>query len=260
MSVQDSSLPPSPFSSFHRGLSLCTDPSASVLAPPPAPRLSQDPGYTVYLPGERVTLTCSAPGGELDWSYRFFYQEGQQEPSVVQHPNEGTRLELTAQKGNAGTYTCAYWRWESNREISSWPSNSISITVTDPPPQPVLELDPPSGVVSEGLPLLITCAVSRDAREGRFHFYKDGVKIVPGDMGSEINTTEPGTGSMNVSVLSIPQAGPNNAGKFTCGYEENVGARWIPSPRSRAVNVTVNVTRTASARPAAGAVLWAVGL
>ncbi|KAH1182448.1 hypothetical protein KIL84_010202 [Mauremys mutica] len=50
---------------------------------------------------------------------------------------------------------------------------------------------------------------------------------------------------MNVSVLSIPQAGPNNTGEFTCGYEENVGGRWIPSPRSWAVNVTVNVTGTA---------------
>ncbi|CAM2102834.1 unnamed protein product [Caretta caretta] len=40
-------------------------------------------------------------------------------------------------------------------------------------------------------------------------------------MGSEINTMESGTGTMNVSVLSIPQAGPNNTGEFTCGYEEN---------------------------------------
>ncbi|KAH1181954.1 hypothetical protein KIL84_009708 [Mauremys mutica] len=117
----------------------------------------------------------------------------------------------------------------------------------DSPPQPVLELDPPSGAVSEGLPLLIICAVSRDAtREWRFHFYKDRVEIIPGDMGYEISTTEPGTGSTNVSVLSIPQAGPNNTGEFTCGYEENVGGRWIPSSRSRAVNVTVNVTGTAS--------------
>ncbi|XP_065422556.1 alpha-1B-glycoprotein-like [Chrysemys picta bellii] len=315
--------------------------------PPPAPTLSLDTRYTVYLPGEWVNLTCSAPRYEQVSGYRFFYQ-GQQDPSAVQPPNEGARLELTAEKGNAGTYTCAYWRQESNREISSRNSSSVSIPVTDPypapqltvspqqpvyvtgeavtltcsaagmltmsgvrffrdgqkihskdlpspqysytdsirlsgvvmldagaysceywrrdsgreipsvrsrpisialtdpPPQPVLRLDPPSGAVSEGLPLLITCAVSRDAREWRFHFYKDGVEIVPRDMVSESNTMEPGTGSMNVSVLSIPQAGPNNTGEFTCGYEENVSGRWILSPRSRAVKVTVNVTGTAS--------------
>ncbi|XP_044840806.1 immunoglobulin superfamily member 1-like [Mauremys mutica] len=415
-----------------------------LMARLPAPTLSQYPGYTVYLPGERVTLTCSAPGGELDWIYRFFYQKGQQKPRVVQHPSEGPQLELTAEKGKSGRYTCVY-RWqESSREISSRNSDSVSITVTDPPspptlslspphqlyltgesvwltcsappsdhtvtgfqfsraagqiissdnsdthtlsyvtqtdtgsytcaywvkpsgrrmksaespavsisvtdpdlapqlsvspqqpvyitgeavtltcsaarastvsgvrffrdhqkihskelpsprysyiesfrlsggsglqagvysceswktvsgremplvrsqpisialtdspPQPVLELDPPSGAVSEGLPLLIICTTSRNARERRFHFYKDRVEIIHGDMGSEISTTEPGTGSMNVSVLSIPQAGPNNTGEFTCGYEENVGGRWIPSSRSRAVNVTVNVTGTAS--------------
>nr|XP_008175749.1 uncharacterized protein LOC103307162 [Chrysemys picta bellii] len=129
---------------------------------------------------------------------------------------------------------------------NSQPLSTSMDTDLDPPPQPVLGLDPPSGAVSEGLPLLIICAVSRDAREWRFHFYKDGAEIIPGDMGSEINTTEPGTVSMNVSVLSIPQAGPNNTGEFTCRYEENVSGRWIPSPRSRAVNVTVNVTGTAS--------------
>ncbi|TFJ96511.1 alpha/beta hydrolase [Platysternon megacephalum] len=84
-------------------------------------------------------------------------------------------------------------------------------------------MDPPSRVVSEGLPLLITCPAPGDTSERRFHFYKDRAEIGPGDAGSEISTVEPGTGSMNVSVLSIPQAGPNSTGEFTCGYEENVG-------------------------------------
>ncbi|XP_065422549.1 uncharacterized protein LOC122172712 [Chrysemys picta bellii] len=109
----------------------------------------------------------------------------------------------------------------------------------DPPPQPALSVDPPSGVVSEGLPLLITCTAPGDTSKRRFHFYNDGVEIVPGDTGSEISTTEPSTGSLNFSVLSIPRAGPNNTGKFSCGYEANMSGRWIPSPRSQAVNVTM---------------------
>nr|XP_042702482.1 alpha-1B-glycoprotein-like [Chrysemys picta bellii] len=218
--------------------------SISVRDPPPAPTLSLDPEYTVYLPGERVTLTCSAPGSELDWRYRFFYQ-GQQDPSVVQPPNEGARLELTAEKGNAGTYTCAYWRQESYREISSRNSSSVSIPVTDPPPQPALSVDPPSGVVSEGIPLLITCTAPRNTGQQRFHFYKDRAELIPGDVGSEINATEPRTVSMNTSVLRIPLNSSNNTGEFSCGYEENVGGRWIPSPRSWAVTVTGNVTVSA---------------
>ncbi|KAM9121206.1 uncharacterized protein ACDP82_014981 [Pangshura tecta] len=44
---------------------------------------------------------------------------------------------------------------------------------------------------------------------------------------------------MNFSVLSILQAGPSNTSEFSCGYEVNMSGRWIPSPRSQAVNVTV---------------------
>ncbi|TFJ95935.1 proline--tRNA ligase [Platysternon megacephalum] len=130
-------------------------------------------------------------------------------------------------------------------------SDQLSMALThllpllaDPLPQPVLSVDPPTTVVSEGLPLLITCAAPRNSGEQRFHFYKDEIEIIPGDAGSEISTTEPGTGSLNISVLSIPQAGPNNTGEFTCGYEENMSGRWIPSPRSWAENITVHVTRT----------------
>ncbi|CAM4551538.1 unnamed protein product [Lepidochelys kempii] len=313
----------------------------------PAPKLLQESWYTEYLPRERVNLTCSAPGHEEVSEYRFFCHKGQQDSSVVLNPNAGARLEFTAEKGNAGSYSCAYWRLESNQEISSRNSSSVRssitrvpaplpapqltvspkqpvyvtgetvtltcsadgastvsriwffrdgqkvhskelptpwysytesirllvvsrsqagtytceswktvsrreipsersrpifIAVTDRPPQPSLSMDPPSGVVSEGFPLLIICMAPRDADQRRFHFYKDSVKLVPGDAGSEISTTEPSTSSMNISVLSILQAGPSNTGEFTCGYEENMSGRWIQSPRSHALNVTVTAS------------------
>ncbi|XP_075768212.1 uncharacterized protein LOC142821258 [Pelodiscus sinensis] len=120
-------------------------------------------------------------------------------------------------------------------------SPPVPVSVTDPPPQPVLSMDPPSGAVSEGLPLSLTCAVTRVALERRFHFYKDGTKIVPGDLESEISTSEPSTSSVNVSVLSI-WAGHDISGEFACGYEENVNGRWLLSPRSQAVTITVTAS------------------
>ncbi|CAM5153830.1 unnamed protein product [Eretmochelys imbricata] len=303
----------------------------------PAPKLLREYWYTVYLLGEQVNLTCSAPGHEEVSGYRFFYHKGQQDSSIVLNPNAGARLEFTAEKENAGSYSCAYWRLESNQEISSRNSSSVSITVTDPPPpptlslhplhpiyilgesvmlrcsapfgeevkryrffnqrgeriskgdfsqgtwlitttyaadskaytclywrlehgrqipskmslpvpvpvmdtlpQPVLSMYPLSGAVSEGLPLFITCMAPRDAGKRMFHFYNNGAKIFPGDVGSEVNTTESRTCSMNISVLSILWSGPNNTGEFTCEYEENVSGRWILSPRSWAMNVTVS--------------------
>ncbi|KAG6922688.1 Fc receptor like A, partial [Chelydra serpentina] len=94
----------------------------------------------------------------------------------------------------------------------------------------------PSGVVSKGDPLVITCTAPGDAGEWRFHFYKDGAEVIPRDTGSEISTAQSSTDSM---MLTFPRAGPASAGEFTCSYEENVSGRWIPSPRSRPVTVTV---------------------
>uniref|UniRef100_A0A8C3XNV4 Ig-like domain-containing protein n=1 Tax=Chelydra serpentina TaxID=8475 RepID=A0A8C3XNV4_CHESE len=110
-----------------------------------------------------------------------------------------------------------------NNMTSEMPSRLTRVTEHDFPPRPALSVDPPSRAVSEGLPLLITCTAPVSAGERRFHFYKDGAKLSrPGSM-----------------MLSIPRAGPHNAGEFTCAYEENVSGRRIPSLRSLAVNVTV---------------------
>lgn len=114
---------------------------------------------------------------------------------------------------------------------------SCVLLSSDPPSQPTLSMDPPSGVVSEGHPLLITCVAPEE--EGKFHFYKDGSEIVPGDAGAEINITDTRTDPKNSSVLSISEARHSNAGEFSCGYEAVVGGRWIPSPKSQPVTVTV---------------------
>ncbi|XP_030395667.1 immunoglobulin superfamily member 1-like isoform X3 [Gopherus evgoodei] len=217
--------------------------SITVTAPPLAPKLSLHPKLPVYLPGEKVTLNCSAPHGEEVVGFRFHQHRGDQTLEELPAASEGPWMDLMAQTGNDGSYICQYWRREAGQEIVSENSNSITVPVSDSLPQPLLIVDPPSGVVNEGLPLLITCMTPGDLGAWRFHFYKDGTEIVPGDKGSDISTTESVSDSMNISVLSIPQDGPNNTGEFTCGYEKNMSGRWIQSPRSQAVTVTWNVTR-----------------
>ncbi|CAM5096231.1 unnamed protein product [Natator depressus] len=157
--------------------------------------------------------------------------------------NDAHTLSIT-ELADAGSFTCLYWICPSRRCIQSWESRPISINVTDLPSQPSLNIDPPSEAVSEGLPLLISCMAPGDTGDWRFQFYKDGDELVPGNVGFEISTTEPGASSVNVSMLSIPRASLNNTGEFTCGYEENVSGRWVPSRRSRAVNITMNIAAT----------------
>ncbi|XP_053900878.1 alpha-1B-glycoprotein-like [Malaclemys terrapin pileata] len=220
--------------------SLQSDAVTLVLTEPlPAPALSLSPQHPVYVRGERVTLECWAPRGQEVAGYRFYKRHRGQAPEELPAGAMGPLEMLTVEMGDPSEYSCAYWILRASREIPSRESPPVPIAVIDPPPQPALSVDPPSGVVSEGLPLLITCMAPGDTSERRFHFYKDGAEIVPGDTGSEISTTEPSTSSMTVSVLSVLRAGPSNTGQFSCGYEVNMSGRWIPSPRSQAVNITV---------------------
>ncbi|CAM5100344.1 unnamed protein product [Natator depressus] len=215
--------------------SYASDPvSVSVFLALASPSLRLIPSLPLYMTGETVSAECIIPNGTYVPSAHWVRRDGEPLPE----PPE-PQLPLNVTPSDSGTYRCGYSTELHGRHLRSPPSNPVPLSVTDPPPQPELSMGPPSGVVSEGLPLLITCMAPGNTSERRFHFYKDGAEIVPGDTGSEISTTEPSTGSMNFSVLSIPRAGPNNAGEFSCGYEANMGGRWIPSPRSQAVNITV---------------------
>ncbi|CAM4657627.1 unnamed protein product [Caretta caretta] len=215
--------------------SYASDPvSVSVFLALASPSLRLIPPLPLYVTGETVSAECIIPNGTYVPSAHWVLRDGEPLPE----PPE-PQLPLNVTPSDSGTYRCGYSTELHGRHLRSPPSNPVPLSVTDPPPQPVLSMFPPSRVVSEGLPLLITCMAPGNTSERRFHFYKDGAEIIPGDTGSEISTMEPSTGSMNFSVLSIPRAGPNNTGEFSCGYEANMGGRWIPSPRSQAVNVTV---------------------
>ncbi|XP_075768369.1 Fc receptor-like protein 5 isoform X2 [Pelodiscus sinensis] len=232
--------------------------SISVRARPLVPKLTVSPPHGILLPGESVNLTCSVLSASTQSGIRFF-RDGQiiDSRKLLEYWfHVSTSLLLSnVSKSEAGVYSCDYWKTESGREIPSKRSQPISIRVIDSLPQPSLTTNPPSGAVREGLPLLITCTAPRDAGERRFHFYKDGIKYVPGEAESEISTMEPGTRSMNISLLCIPWASLNNSKEFACGYEENVSGRWIPSPRSQ----TVTVTETGTSSPQTRDILLITG-
>ncbi|XP_075768211.1 alpha-1B-glycoprotein-like [Pelodiscus sinensis] len=220
----------------------------TLTARPLVPKLTVSPPHGSLLHGESVNLTCSVLRASTQSGIRFF-KGGQIIDSRKLHESwshvSTFLLLLNVSESEAGAYSCDYWKIESGREIPSKRTQPISITVIDTLPQPSLSMDPPSGVVTDGFSLLLTCTAPWDDGERRFHFYKDNVKFVPGEAASEINTTGPSTSSVKVSVLHIPWASLNNTGEFTCGYEENVSGKWIPSPRSQAVTIPGNITVSA---------------
>ncbi|XP_053901186.1 Fc receptor-like protein 5 [Malaclemys terrapin pileata] len=214
--------------------SYASDPvSVSVFPALAAPSLQLIPPHPLYVTGETVTAECVVPAEPYVPSAHWVLRNGETLQELL-----GPRFPLNVTPSDSGTYQCGYKTELHGRHLRSPPSEPVPLSVTDPPPQPQLSVDPLSGVVSEGLPLLITCTAPGDTSERRFHFYKDGAEIPSGDTGSEISTMEPGTSFMN-SVLSVLRASPSNTGQFSCGYEVNMSGRWIPSPQSQAVNVTM---------------------
>ncbi|TFJ96509.1 carboxypeptidase [Platysternon megacephalum] len=142
---------------------------------PSNPSLSLSPPRQLYLSGESFQLTCSAPRGDEAVTRFQFYKYGGSNisPDVLSRSRNSRAKDLKLEPEHSGSYTCLYWIRPSGREIQSVESAPVSINVTDPPPQPALSVDPPSGAVSEGLHLLMTCTAPRDAGQRRFHFYKD---------------------------------------------------------------------------------------
>ncbi|XP_075768080.1 Fc receptor-like protein 5 isoform X2 [Pelodiscus sinensis] len=226
--------------------------SIAVTAPLPTPQLSMSPQQPGYVAGESITLTCSATGAPSDSMIRF-YKDGQTllPEELCLRPHQATASVRLSAPLQTSTYTCGCWRVESGRVIELERSQPLSIAVTDPLPPPVLSLDPTSGAVSEGLPLVITCTAPRGGNE-----------VAPSVAGSEIDGAEPRNVSVNVTVTR----GPSHVIQFTCGKKENGG--WSPSPRDQAVNVTVDVANTATAAsplsvillPVVGGVLLLLGL
>ncbi|XP_032660571.1 alpha-1B-glycoprotein-like isoform X2 [Chelonoidis abingdonii] len=204
---------------------------------PAAPSLSLNPQKQEYLPGDTVEIKCSAPPSvDRVEGFQYYSNIGKAISVPASSRRSHTYSINLAGPKDEGSYQCDYWIGQAGAWKRSSRSDAVLIRVKDFPPWPALSVDPPSGVVSKGLPLIITCMAPSSAGERRFHFYKEGAELVAGDVGSEVSTAETRTGSM---TLSIPQAGPSSTGEFTCAYEENMSGRWILSLRSLAVNVTV---------------------
>ncbi|XP_028559632.2 uncharacterized protein LOC114582629 isoform X1 [Podarcis muralis] len=215
-------------------LSLCSSPLFSGYPPPP--RFSVSPKQDIYRTGELINFTCSAPdhrniSGVTFFSHQWilYFQKPPPSGGTFTHP-----LRLSPQ--DSGEYSCTYNVIQSREQSQG--SNSIHVAVMDPLPPPVLKTDPPSRVVNEGDPLLLTCLAKGGGVEKRFHLFRDGVEMISDSGGSLRFSREHGGASPGVSV-NILKAKPNHTGEFACRYEEKTSRGWIVSPWSQKVYLTV---------------------
>nr|XP_016852477.1 PREDICTED: Fc receptor-like protein 5 [Anolis carolinensis] len=210
----------------------------SIIECPRAPVLSPNSQPSFYIVGEEVTLNCAAPEGQDVAGYRFFQEK--QDQQLLFFEGQKPHKDLHVDGNVTGQFSCRYWILTSEgRQIQSLESNSVPIIVRAHPPTPELKIDPPSGVLLEGEILLITCLSDGNQTEKSFHFFKDGVEIGTTNQGSLNCSKGPGGASSNISLSICLQAQPNQTGEYTCRYEENMSGRWILSPWSQKVNITV---------------------
>ncbi|XP_065270846.1 uncharacterized protein LOC135886994 isoform X4 [Emys orbicularis] len=131
---------------------------------PAAPSLSLNPQKQEYFPGDTVEIKCSAPPSvDRVEGFQYYSDIGK----AISVPASSRRshtynINLTGPK-DGGSYQCDYWIGQAGSWNRSSRSDAVLIRVKDFPPWPALSVDPPSGVVSEGLPLLITCTAPSNA-------------------------------------------------------------------------------------------------
>ncbi|XP_075768086.1 Fc receptor-like protein 1 isoform X2 [Pelodiscus sinensis] len=204
----------------------------TLKGPPAEPMLSVNPPSREANEGHPLVITCTASGHAAERRFHFYQHGAEIEAGSETHitapdtpPWNVAVLSIPrADTNSSGEYSCGYEEKDSGRWIPSTRSQAVMVTLKEPLPPSVLRVNPSSGAVDEGLPLNFTCMAPKVPSEQRFHFYKNGTKI-------DTSASEP--------ELTIPQAGLDMAGEFTCGYEEKVNGRWVASPRSQAVTVTV---------------------
>ncbi|CAM2102832.1 unnamed protein product [Caretta caretta] len=177
------------------------------------PLLTVSPEYSTYRVGNSVTFTCLTPKGHQAMRLQFLRDGAEVDSAETQSQLPHTYNLPRLNVHDSGSYRCRYWT--PGQKIPSKLSDPITINVYAP----------------------------RDTGERRFHFYRDGAEFIPGNTRSQISTTGQGTGSTNVSVLRIPRASPSSTGKFTCEYVQKVCQKWVPSPRSQAVNITMTADK-----------------
>ncbi|XP_074838397.1 Fc receptor-like protein 5 [Carettochelys insculpta] len=190
----------------------------------PAPTLTPVREYTVYAPGEKVELTCQAPAGRDAKEYRFFSQRGQGSPIRV--PEDETvpqMLELLAEKGTVGSYTCAYW--ESNGQTFSENSSSVSVALA----APQLTVSPERLLYTTGESMNLTCSDAGFSDMSGVQFFRNGQSL----------PTQEFRLSPHSYTASIQLSNTEHPAEYSCEYRRSVNGKEFTSERSQKVLIAL---------------------
>uniref|UniRef100_A0AAX7SFC6 Ig-like domain-containing protein n=1 Tax=Astatotilapia calliptera TaxID=8154 RepID=A0AAX7SFC6_ASTCA len=117
---------------------------------------------TIYR-GETITVRCEIHGGDTEWDYEW------ETNSMIKAPNQNEHRIRSASSSNSGNYRCKGRMKSSQHETTEW-SDSVTLTVSDNEPRPVLTVSP--SWLSPGASVTLNCEVEHPSAGWSFYWYK----------------------------------------------------------------------------------------
>ncbi|XP_067833429.1 uncharacterized protein [Heptranchias perlo] len=130
-----------------------------------------------------------------------------------------------------GNYTCECTLSDNGNWRYSERSEPVQIVTRDELSVPSIFMDPDSGAVSNGEMLEITCQGDIRSTGGTFYLYKDLERTTA--------QSQNVTGAQRSVTFTINTERKGSSGKYHCEYETQVTGRWLISPPSKDVTITV---------------------
>ncbi|XP_078390381.1 Fc receptor-like protein 5 [Cetorhinus maximus] len=196
------------------------------VAPSIKPVITFNQPTGLYLFGEMVTITCTVTEDKHDKVFEFYRGIELLHDSKTATQDSFDTVPFGAIY-RGGQYRCRYRTSINSRLIVSPMSEAVTVTIADPQKMPVISFDETTGVYAVGETITMTCTVTGDNREKRFHFYK-GLQQLPS---SPIIT--------NTNTLTFPNTSLSHSGQYQCQYRVTVQSRQFDSKKSQAVTVII---------------------
>nr|XP_024655029.1 obscurin-like [Maylandia zebra] len=121
------------------------------------------PNWSEIYGGETITVRCEIHGGDTEWDYEW------ETNSIRKPPNQNEYRIRSASSLYSGNYRCKGRMKSSQHETTEW-SDSVTLTVSDNEPRPVLTVSP--SWLSPGASVTLNCEVKHRSAGWSFYWYK----------------------------------------------------------------------------------------
>ncbi|XP_039868522.1 immunoglobulin superfamily member 1-like [Simochromis diagramma] len=121
------------------------------------------PNWSEIYRGETITVRCEIHGGDTEWDYEW------ETNSIRKPPNQNEYRIRSASLLISGNYRCKGRMKSSQHETKEW-SDSVTLTVSDNEPRPVLTVSP--SWLSPGASVTLNCEVEHPSAGWSFYWYK----------------------------------------------------------------------------------------